>query len=69
MKQKPKLLASKDEQTHYRINLTLQEGRTATFTYSDRTMARDHWDQLRFHGVIGGFAIRDSHWEEIAVKS
>jgi hypothetical protein len=59
------LLKSDDEASLFRINIRLQEGKTATFTYSDRTMAREHFEQLRFHGVVGGVAVREITFEQV----
>ena len=59
------LLKTDSENTIYRIKIRLQEGRTAEFNYSDRVMAREHYEQLSFHGVIGGVAIREINLEEI----
>ena len=59
------LLKSENDESLFRINIRLQEGRTATFTYSDRTMAREHFEQLRFHGVVGGVAIREINFEQV----
>ena len=51
--------------TQYRIQLELQEGRTATFTYSDRSMAREHYLQLTALGAVGGYAIRSHEFGEV----
>jgi len=59
------LLKTENEDTIFRIKIRLQEGKTATFDYSDRTMAREHFDQLRFHGVVGGVAIREITFEQV----
>jgi hypothetical protein len=69
MKKQPLLLTSENETKLFQLNIRLQEGRTATFTYSDRTMAREHFEQLRFHGVVGGVAIREINFEEVTVGS
>lgn len=64
-KKTPALLATgQPTEEPYRITLKLQQGRTATFSYSDRAMARDHWDTLRALGVIGGHAIKDSQFHD-----
>lgn len=65
MKKQALLLKSDTENSIFRISIKLQEGRTANFDYSDRHMAREHFEQLQFHGVIGGVAIRDIKLEEI----
>jgi hypothetical protein len=64
VKQTARLLKNTNEHRLYRIRMRLQEGRTALFEYSDHDMARQHYDELRFHGVIGGVAIRDIAFEE-----
>jgi len=66
MTKRPVLLKSDNDQSLFRINIRLQEGRTATFTYSDRVMAREHFEQLRFHGVVGGVAVREITFEEVS---
>jgi len=58
------LLKNPDRPDLFRIRMRLQENRTAVFEYSDRVMAREHFDELRFHGVIGGVAIRSIEFEE-----
>ena len=63
------LLKSENESTLFQIKMRLQEGKTATFIYSDRTMAREHLEQLRFHGLVGGVAIREINFEEISTRS
>jgi len=65
MTKRATLLKSDAEKSVYKISIKLQEGRTANFEYSDRYMAREHFEQLQFHGVIGGVAIRDIKLEEI----
>jgi hypothetical protein len=65
MTKRPVLLKSENDQSLFRINIRLQEGKTATFTYSDRVMAREHFEQLRFHGVVGGAAIREINFEQV----
>ena len=63
------LLKPSTEKSVYKITIKLQEGRTALFEYSDRYMAREHFEQLQFHGVIGGVAIRDIKLEEVRTGS
>lgn len=63
------LLKTDSENSIYRIKIRLQEGKTATFDYSDRIMAREHYEQLSFHGVIGGVAIREINLEEVRTGS
>lgn len=65
MKKQPILLTAENNSKLFQINMRLQEGRTATFTYSDRFMAREHFEQLRFHGVVGGVAIREINFLEV----
>ena len=48
----------------YTIQLLLQENKTAVFTYSDRGMARAHWDQIRAHNVVGNHAVKKSEFTE-----
>ena len=69
MTRRATLLKSEDEVSLFQINIRLQEGRTATFTYSDRVMAREHFEQLRFHGVVGGVAIREINFEQVPARS
>lgn len=69
MTKRAAILKSKNEETVYRVHMRLQEGRTAMFEYSDRPMAREHFDFLRATGLVGGFAIKDIRFEEHAVKS
>ncbi len=55
--------------THpYRIRMVLQEKRTAEFTYSDRHMARGHFDFLRTVGLVGDIAIREITFEDLNDK-
>ena len=69
MTRRATLLKSDDEVSLFQITIRLQEGRTATFTYSDRVMAREHFEQLRFHGVVGGVAIREINFEQVPARS
>ena len=45
------------------IQITLQEGKTCRFVYSDRNMAREHFEELQFRGVVGGVAIRNIEFD------
>ena len=65
-KQKSALLQPHPDQDDrpYEVRIRLQEGRTAVFTYSDRQMARDHYDALRAIGVLGGYAIRHAEYHD-----
>jgi len=49
----------------WRIDMTLTEGRTAKFEYSDHFMAREHFEQLRAVLVIGGQAIKTIKLEQV----
>ena len=69
MKQRPALLKSNETRSQYRIEMRLQEGRTAEFIYSDRHMAREHFDHLRTVGVVGGVAIRHIEFMETNLGS
>jgi hypothetical protein len=40
------------------INIRFVGGKTAQFTHSDSTHAREHFEQLRTIGVVAGEAIR-----------
>jgi hypothetical protein len=50
----------------YEIHLKLQEGKTARFVYSDRFLARSHWEQLQGLGIIAGHAIKAYEFKEVA---
>ena len=69
MKQRPALLKTENYEVLYTIRMRLQENKTATFTYSDRTMAREHFEQLRFHGLVGGVAIKEIDFEQQEIRS
>lgn len=62
------LLKNPNEATgqNYEVAMRLQEGRTALFRYSDRHMAREHYDFLRTVGQIGGYYIREITFNEIS---
>jgi hypothetical protein len=62
--QRPAILGTASKMT-YRIELGLQEGKTAEFNYSDRFLARTHWDQLQGNPMIGGHAIKTYKFIEI----
>jgi hypothetical protein len=53
------LLDNPDMSTTYRIQIRLQQGRTARMEFNDRDIARAHFDFLRSTGVCGGLAIRE----------
>lgn len=65
-RQRPALLQTQQDDTErpYEIRLRMQEGRTAVFSYSDKHMAREHYDTLRAHGVLGGYAIRTTEFHD-----
>lgn len=44
--------------------MTLQQGRRCEFLYSDRQLARDHFEVLRAVGVIGTWAIKEITFHE-----
>jgi len=67
IKQRGVLLGTNDK-TKYKIDLELQQGRTATFIYSDRQMAKEHYAQLTAQGVVGGVAIRNHTFGEFDEK-
>lgn len=64
MKQKPVLL-SEEKPPRYEIALKLQGNNTAVFTYSDREMAENHYEELRARGVIGHTVIKHIRFGEI----
>ncbi len=66
MKKTPALLQDPTKQT-YQIEMQLQEKQTARFEYSDRDMAREHYEQLRAQGVVGGLAIKQIEFKEISL--
>ena len=66
--QRAALLDTAAEPRRYEIHLRLQEGKTVTFTYSDRFLARSHWEQLQGSGMIAGHAIKDYEFKEINVE-
>lgn len=49
----------------FRIDIVLQEGKTASFEFNDRQIARNHYDHLQALGVIAGLAIRQIEFKEI----
>jgi hypothetical protein len=63
--QRPSLLDSSQGHRQYEIHLKLQEGKTAIFTYSDRFLARSHWEQLQGQGMVGGHAINGYEFREV----
>jgi hypothetical protein len=66
--QRAALLANGSTPKNYEIHLRLQEGKTAVFTYSDRFLARSHWEQLQGQGLIAGHAIKDYEFKETDAK-
>jgi hypothetical protein len=64
MKKTATLLDNPTAPKTYRIRLLLQENKTAEFIYSDRTMARSHWDQIRATNVVGNNAVKQSEFLE-----
>lgn len=58
MKKTPALLDNTQSPKNYTIRLLLQENKTAEFRYSDRVMARAHWDQIRATMVVGHNAVK-----------
>lgn len=68
MKTKAALLDS-GQAKKYHIILTLQEGKTAEFIYNDRSIARQHWDQLQGTGTVAGLAIKTYNYKEEDIKN
>jgi hypothetical protein len=68
IKQQPTLLKDPNKPSRFRIDLTLQEKKTAKFEYNDRFMAREHYEQLRAQGVCGGLAIKSIEFTEVIGK-
>lgn len=64
-KQTAALLDSPAQAQRYVIKLRLQEGHYAEFIYSDREMARRHYDQIDAQQVVGGRVVKGITWEEI----
>lgn len=64
MKKTATLLDNPTVPKTYTIKLLLQENKTAEFNYSDRNMARAHWDQIRAHNVVGNHAVKRSEFIE-----
>lgn len=70
MKKKPAALLDKPGQEYlYKISLKLQEGHHADFTYSDREMARRHYEQIDAQQVVGGRVVKNISWEEIPIEN
>ena len=67
-KQQPALLKDPARPAQFRIDLTLQEKKSARFEYNDRAMAREHYEQLRAQGVCGGLAIRSIEFTEVVAR-
>jgi hypothetical protein len=63
VKQRAALLKNADEKDIYTIKLKLQGGHWATFEYSDRFLAREHYDILTAQGVLATVAIKDAVFE------
>lgn len=55
----PALLTDITAPKTYMIKMQLQNSQWAEMTFSDRDMARNHFDLLRTVGVLGGSAIRE----------
>jgi hypothetical protein len=64
---KAALLDNPEAIKQYEIHLRPQEGKTATFVYSDRFLARSHWEQLQGQGIVGGHAIKGYEFRETAI--
>lgn len=62
-KQRAALLKTQDEKDTYQIKLKLQGGHWATFEYSDRFLAREHYDVLTANGVLATVAIKEAVFE------
>jgi len=58
------LLQPQQSDLTYRVAMTLQQGRRCEFLYSDRQLARDHFEVLRAVGVIGTWAIKEITFHE-----
>jgi hypothetical protein len=63
VKQRAALLKNPDEKDTYQIELKLQGGHWARFEYSDRFLAREHYDLLTAHGVLATVAIKEAIFE------
>lgn len=59
-RQRAALLKKTDEKDIYTIDLKLQGGNWAKFEYSDRFVAREHYDYLTAHGVLATVAIKEA---------
>ena len=66
MKTRPAILTPPDllERTRYHITLQLNGGHSCEFQYTDRMMAREHYDQMRALMQICNQAIRHIDFEE-----
>lgn len=65
MKKNPALLTNPATPRLFRIDLRLQEGKTASFEFNDREIARTYYDQLQGIGVVAGLAIKQIEFTEI----
>ena len=63
-RQRARLLEDPETPKMFKVRLILQENRTAEFTYSERRLAREHYDFLRGTMLVGGFAVKEIFWEE-----
>lgn len=66
MTKRAALLKNTDAQEVYKVHIRLQQNQWCEFCYSDRTMAREHFDLLRTIGVIGSLAIKEIQFHEPA---
>jgi len=64
MTKRAALLKNTDAQEVYKVYIRLQQNQWCEFCYSDRTMAREHFDLLRTIGVIGQLAIKEIKFHE-----
>ena len=66
MKTRPAILTPPDllERTRYHITMQLNGGNTCDFAYTDRMMAREHYDQMRALMQVCNQAIRTIDFEE-----
>lgn len=69
MKKTPALLDNTQSPKTYTIRLLLQENKTAEFRYSDRVMARAHWDQIRATMVVGHNAVKKLDFIEEVINA
>jgi hypothetical protein len=69
LKKTAQLLTAVKPDCQYKITLNLTGGHAAEFTYTDREMARAHWQQLGAQGVVGGQVIKHQAFEEFGLES